>query len=218
METPRRWLAIGAIIAQPIFVAGWLVAGWLEGHHYSSARQDISDLAALTAHHATMNRVTLGVSGILTIVFALDLLRRVLDSTLAGVLVALSLPGLDNLSDTFFRLDCRAADAGCSAADAASSWHGKIHVIAFIIAAVATIAAPWVLARRMRAVDGWHDLAGKTRAFGVLTIVVLVASGVTTGTAAQGTSQRVAAVIVVSGLAALAWQVHRRTRSATMTA
>jgi hypothetical membrane protein len=223
MTIQRRWQAIGAIVAQAVFVAGWLVGGAIEGDGYSPMRHDISDLAALTAHHATLARLTLLVSGVLTIVFALDLLRRVLDSTLAGVLVALSLPGWDGFSDAFFRLDCRAADAGCSAADSAHSWHGTIHIVSFFVAAIATIAAPFVLARRMRVLTGWQDLVTRTRVFGVVVIVVLVVTGATVGTSVQGLTQRVAAVIVVSGLAALAWQVHRRAgqpddESATMTA
>jgi hypothetical protein len=69
--------------------------------------------------------------------------------------------GLDNLSDAFFRLDCRTADPGCTAA--ASSWHAKVHLAVGLISAVATIAAPFVLAARMRYVPGWRDLARPTR-------------------------------------------------------
>lgn len=214
-DMSRRVLAIGAIVAQLVFVAGWVVAGATEGHGYSSALHDISDLGALTAHHTTPFRISLAVAGGLTIAFGLFALRQVLDSTPAGVLVALSLPGFDTFSDTFFRLDCRAADVGCSAADATASWHGKVHVLTFLIAAVATIAAPFVLARRMRVVDGWHDLARPTWVFGFAVIAVLVLSGVTTGTSVQGWSQRLAAVVVVSGLAALAWQVRRRDTAPT---
>ena len=206
----RRVLAIGAIIGQLVFVAGWVVGGVAEGHGFSSARHDISDLGALTAHHTTSVRASLFVAGGLTIVFALIALREALGSTSAGVLVALSLPGWDSFSDGFFRLDCRAADVGCSASDSTASWHGKVHVVSFLIAAVATIAAPFVLSRRMRVVNGWNDLARPTRIFGFVVIAVLALAIVTTGTSVQGWTQRVAAVVVVSGLAALAWQVRRR--------
>src|SRR6185295_1007568 len=98
-----------------------------------------------------------GVSGVLTMAFAVGALRPALG--IAGWLVAVSLPALDNLGDVFFRLDCRAADAGCSASQATASWHGKMHIAVFLIAAIPTLIAPFVLSRRMAAVDGWRDLA-----------------------------------------------------------
>ena len=207
LHTERRtaWLAGAAIAAQLIFVAGWIVAGLLEGHGYSSAEHDISDLGALTAHHAWLVQLTQGISGVVTILFAILVLRRWFGG--AAWLVALSLPGLDNLSDTFFRLDCRAADAGCSTSDALSSWHAQIHLASFLVAALATIAAPFVLARRMKHLDGWGDFARPTRIFGLLFLAVFVVSGATTGTSVQGLTQRVAAVFVCTGLAVLAARV-----------
>src|SRR4051812_48205601 len=98
-RTRRTYLAIGTAVGQLVFVGGWLVLGFLEGHGYSPARHDISDLAALTAHHASADRLTLAVSGGVTIAFALSL-RQVFGG--AAWLLALSLPGLDNLTDVFF--------------------------------------------------------------------------------------------------------------------
>jgi hypothetical protein len=43
--------------------------------------------------------------------------------------------GLDNLSDAFFRLDCQAADPACTPAAAASSWHGKVHLVVGLVSA-----------------------------------------------------------------------------------
>src|SRR5436190_8947273 len=148
-------LAFGAIAAQVLFVGGWLIGGAIEGHGYSAGRDDISDLTALTAHYATFNRATLLVSGLLTAAFALWSLRPSLTVPGRGVpvsalLVAVSLPALDNLSDAFLRLDCRVADAGCSSSVAASSWHGTVHVVAFVVAAIPTLIAPFALSHRMR--------------------------------------------------------------------
>jgi hypothetical protein len=210
----RTWLAGAAIAAQVLFVGGWLVLGAIEGHGYSAGRHDISDLGALTAHHATASRLTEGIAGAVTIAFALLVLRPSLRSVggrepLGAWLVAVSLPGFDTMSDAFFRLDCRAADTGCAVADATASWHGKVHVACFAIAALATVAAPFVLSRRMRHVGGWQDLAVPTRIFGILTIVALAVTGVTTGTAIQGWTQRGAAVFVPLGIVALAWRALR---------
>jgi hypothetical protein len=207
--TTRQRLAWAAAGAQVLFVLGFLVLGAIEGHGYSAARHDISDLGALTAHHATAWAVVLGVSGALTVAFALGVLRPVFGGV-GPWLVALSLPALDHLGDVFFRLDCRAADAGCTTSASTASWHGKMHVAVFLVAAIPTIAAPFVLAARMRAVDGWRDWAGPTRAFGVAVIVVLVLSGATQGTSVQGAAQRVAVIVVTSGIAVLALRMARQ--------
>jgi hypothetical protein len=206
MSTYRVLVARAAALAQLVFVGGWLVIGALEGHGYRPMRHDISDLAALTAHHATADRVTLFVAGALTIAFAFAL-RHQLGN--AALLLALSLPGLDSLSDTFFRLDCRAADAGCSSSDAMASWHGTVHVVVFVVSALATVAAPFVLARAMRRREAWVGLARPTKVFGLLTIALLVATGATTGTAVGGLAQRIAATFVTGGVAVLAWQAGR---------
>jgi hypothetical protein len=211
-------LAIAAIAAQVVFVGGWLIGGAIEGHGFSAGRHDISDLAALTAHHANFNRATLFVSGLLTLAFALWALRPSLTIPGQGVpvgavLVALSVLSLDSLSDTFFRLDCRAADAGCSASHAASSWHGKIHVLAFLIAAIPTVVAPFALSRRMRAIPAWSDLARPARVFGVVFLVVFLATGASQGSGLQGWTQRAAATMAAAGLVALAVRVLRLART-----
>ncbi len=153
------------------------------------------------------------VSGLLTAAFALWALR--LSLTVAGrrvavsaVLVAVSLPALDNLSDAFFRLDCRPADAGCTSSVAASSWHGTIHVIGFVVAAIPTFA----LSRRMRAVEGWSDLTRPARVFGVALLVGFVATAASQRSSAQGWTQRIAATLAASGVAALAVRVLRLAR------
>ncbi|WP_427894520.1 DUF998 domain-containing protein [Kribbella sp. GL6] len=223
MNDVRRSLAAGVIAAQLLFVGGWLVLGATEGRGYSAARHDISDLGALTAQHATAYRLTVGIAGFVTIAFALLVLSPSLRSAgRAGVagawLVALSLPGLDTMSDAFFQLDCRAADAGCTPSDAFGSWHGKAHLISFVISALATVAAPFVLSRAMRRVAGWRELAGPTRAFGILTILLLAATGATTGTTVQGLTQRVAAVVITAAVAFLGWRVLRLTSRSPRTA
>jgi hypothetical protein len=210
----RNSLSVAAIGAQALFVASWMWFGAIEGGGYSPAAHDISDLGALTADNALIFRLCVGVAGAVTMAFAIGALRPALDrdgyGTAVGAwLVALSLPGLDGVTDTFFRLDCRAADPGCSPADAMSSWHGTAHVVVFAVAALATVAAPFALASRMRHVDGWGDLVRPTRLFGVVVIVLLSASLAASGTPVQGVTQRVAATIIPLGVVALAVRVLR---------
>jgi hypothetical protein len=212
------WLSWGAIAGQLLFMGAWLVLGMIEGDGYDPGRHDVSDLGALTAHHALLWQAVLGVSGALGIAFAIWALRPVLAlpdrrGPLGAWLVALSLPVLDNFSDTFFRLDCRAADAGCTSSAAASSWHGQAHLVAFGIAAIATFIAPFALAHRMRLLDRWRDVVRPARAFGVLFILGFVGVAATIGTDIQGWTQRGLIVFACSGLIALARRVEHVARS-----
>jgi hypothetical protein len=214
MKRTSVWLAWGAIAGQALFIGGWLVVGAIEGRGYSFARDDISDLSALTARYPWADLATVGISGVLTIAFAVWALRPALTlsgrrSPVGAWLVALSLPGLDNLGDVFFRLDCRAADAGCSVSRATASWHGTAHVVVASIAGVATIVAPFALARRMRLVDGWRDLARPTRIFGVITVAGVLAYAALDSTSVGGLAQRALAVWVPLGIVALAVRVRR---------
>jgi hypothetical protein len=202
-------LACAAAAAQLVFIGSFLVAGAAEGHGYDAMRHDISDLGALTAHHATPFLLALFGTGAVTMAFGLLVVSRLLGPT-SGVLVALSLPGFDNLTDTFFRLDCRAADAGCSTSEAVSSWHGLLHMVCFGVAALATVAAPFVAARAMRRTGVWQEKAAAARWFGVLTIGLLTATGAASGSPVQGAAQRVAATVIPLGLAGFALLVARR--------
>jgi hypothetical protein len=181
-------------------------------------RDDISDLGALTAHHATVFRLLLLVTGAVTMVFGLVVVGPVFGSPSAGVLVALSLPAFDNFTDFFFRLDCRAADPGCTASRAASSWHGVAHLVCFAVAALATVIAPFVLGRAMSREEASRSWARPVRWFGILTVVLLVVTGAASGSPVQGLAQRVAATVIPLGLAALAWLVVEQQRPAVRVA
>ena len=91
-----------------------------------------------------------------------------------------------------------------------ASWHGTMHVAVFVVAAVATVAAPFALASRMRLSDSWRDLAGRARAFGFVTIGLLAVTAATVGTPVQGLTQRFAATVISLGIVVLAWRVARQ--------
>ncbi len=213
----RARLAWGAIAAQVLFTLGWLALGVIEGHGYSAISDDISDLSSLTAHAAGIMRVVCGVSGALTIAFAIWALRPALaipgrPTPISAWLVAASLPALDNLSDAFFRLDCRAADAACPASVAAASWHGTMHVVVGTVAGLATIAAPFALSFRMRKIEAWRDLARPALVFGGVVVLGVLAYSALEGSGG-GWTQRLLAVIVCSGIVVLAVRVLRLARA-----
>jgi hypothetical protein len=214
----RARLAWGAIAAQVLFTLGWLALGVIEGHGYSAISDDISDLSSLTAHAAGIMRVVCGVSGALTIAFAIWALRPALAipgrrTPISAWLVAASLPALDNLSDAFFRLDCRAADAGCPASVAAASWHGTMHVVVGTVAGLATIAAPFALSFRMRKIEAWRDLARPALVLGGVVVLGVLAYSALEGSGGGGWTQRLLAVIVCSGIVVLAVRVLRLARA-----
>ena len=210
----RRLLSFGAIGGLAVFCGGWILAEGLEGHGYSIARHDISDLGALTAHYAPLIRVTDAIGGLLVMAFALFALAPALAApgrrvALGAVTLAASLPSFDTATDALFRLDCRAADHGCSVAQATTSWHGKAHIIAFAVSALASIATPFLLARRMRMLDAWRDLARPTRIFGIVFIVLLAATIPMTDTSIGGWAQRAVILYTCVGVAALAMRTAR---------
>jgi uncharacterized protein DUF998 len=211
--TPRTiWLARAVIVAQIVFTAAWIIGGVLEDAAYSSARDDISDLGALTAHLPWVWLVPQGITGVLTIAFALGALRPALSvaghrEPISTWLTAFSLMGLDNLTDPLFRLDCRAADSGCTAGMAATSWPGTIHVVVGIVAALATVVAPFALARRMRLLNTWRDLAPGAIAFGVTFLILTVLYAVLNGRNGSGYAQRASCLLVSAGVVILARRV-----------
>jgi len=212
-------LAIGAVGAQVLFVGAALVLGALEGHGYQAARHDVSDLGALTAHHVAIWLPVMGITGALTMAFAVGALRPALSRPhlpppISAWLVAVSLPALDNLGDAFFRLDCRMADAGCTTAAATASWHGKMHYAVFFLAAIPTLVAPFALARRMARLEEWIDLARPVQRFGFVVIASFVVTLATADTTVQGWTQRGLILIVCGGIAALAVLVVRRSNPA----
>jgi uncharacterized protein DUF998 len=208
------WCVIAAMV---IFNAGWLLAGALERHGYSPARHDVSDLTAITAHHAWVMFAAQGIAAAATIAFAIGALRPSLAlagrrDALGAWLLAGSLMAVDNVSDIFFRLDCRAADPRCTLAASATSTHGKVHIGVGIATAAVTLAVPFVLARRMRSVSGWRDFSRPTLVFGIVFAAAMVSYGSLDHSSVQGYAQRAAIVLASIGVAALAIRVRTLAR------
>lgn len=177
-----------------MFDLGWLIVGAIEGDGYSPARHDISDLGAVTASHPWVMTVAQEIAGVLVVASALWALRPSLAlpnrrDALGVWLLAGSLIALDNIGDFFLRLDCRAADAGCTMAKAIASVHGTLHIVIALVAAAMTIAAPFVLARRCDFyLDGatWHDLRSRSACSSLRRLVTYA---LLDGAAVQGSSK-----------------------------
>jgi hypothetical membrane protein len=207
-----RALARAAIAGQALVTAAWLIGETVQTGGYSVAGHDISDLGALTADHPWIILIAQGVSGVFTMTFALLVLRPALAArghygAISAWLVALSAAGLDDLSDAFFRLDCRAADPGCTEMVATSSWHGAIHGIVGSVTFVILVIAPFALARRMRLVPAWRSLAGPAFGYGVLLLLSVSIYAALSLTAVAGYAQRAVALLGSLGVIVLALRV-----------
>ncbi len=214
----KRRLAVtlswGAIIGQTLFTVAWIVSDSLQRGAFSPLRENISDLGALTATYPWIIRTAQGISGLLTICFAIFVLGPTLvlpgqRTALGAWLLALSGVAVDDLSDAFFQLDCRGSDPGCTTAASMASWHGRIHAIVGTVTFILMVVAPFVLARSMRKLPRWRSLARPTRYFGAGLGVLLVAYAGLTGQDGVGTLQRVIALSASAGVCLLAVRVVR---------
>lgn len=219
---PRRAIALSraAIAAQVLFAVAMIACGFLQGPHYSAWRHDISDMGALTAPNAWLWLVPQGLAGAVTMAFALAAFAPSLEENgrggaLGGWLVALTLSGLDNLSDAFFRLDCRPGDPGCSPAMSIASWHARLHLGVALVTMFVTALTPFVLAWRFRSLAGWRDLARPAFGFGVLFGSGLAGYALLRGGGGAGVAQRAFFLLNSAGVTTLAVRVEKLARNRT---
>jgi len=152
---PIRLAGFCGVAAFVTVNVAWIAGGLAQPASFSSARDDISDLGAVTASSAWIyNQIGANLTGLLVVGLALGL-WRVLSPDLLGRLGAavLLVAGAGAFLDGLFRLDCRGIDAGCTNA----SWHSHAHKVESGITAAATLAAPLILALAFRRIPLWRD-------------------------------------------------------------
>jgi|GEM_PF-2452250 len=207
-------LAQSVIVVQILFTVGWIIAGLLQEDGYSIANHDISDMGAKTAPHPWLYMLPTGITGIVTIWFSIRALRPILKVSgiqrpIGAWFLALSLMGLDNFSDMFFQLDCRAIDPGCSQEVAAASVQGKLHIIVALVSVLFTVIAPFALSRHMRNLEDWKDLKSKTIIFGLFFLAALIGYIITDGSYGHGYIQRIMCLMLSFGIIVLARRVSK---------
>jgi hypothetical protein len=213
----RPWAWMG-IAAQVVFVVSWLAAAFWQGSRYSVVKQSISDMYALTAPHGVFLVILYTICGAATIGFALFSARPTLRpggraATVGSVLLALSVAGLGDLLSPFERLACRAADPGCTTATAVSNSGGKLDGNLTGIGVLLLVVAAFFLAHAMQRTPGWRAWAPPTRWTAVLIVALTIAEALTkANTGFYGLIERLIAVTVAAGLAALGIGILRRSR------
>ena len=214
----RLWAWL-AIVAQVVFVATWLAAGFWQGPGYSAIAYSISDMYAVGVPHAHFLTVAFTDCGAATILFALFSVRPVLRrggrlARVGSVLLALSVAGLGNLLSEGEQLACRISDPGCTTALQLSNTGGKMDSILSTGGAVLLVIAGFLLAAAMRQVPSWRAWVRPVRWTSALLFALLVATALTGGPSGlSGLFERLFAGVGAAAIAALATGILRRTRN-----
>ena len=98
------------------FVIGWAAGGLAQPDAYSLVDDSVSDLGALSADQAWIyNQVGANLTGLLVAALAYGLWKAGIPGFSGRIgVIALAVMGIGQFFDGWFRLDCRAIDAGCS--------------------------------------------------------------------------------------------------------
>jgi Protein of unknown function (DUF998) len=144
-----RALAAAALLAQLLFVAGWLVAGALEPG-YDHVEQTVSELGARTAAHPWIVNTAFVLLGVSVAALAAGVLR-VLPRSRARLAAALgfAVSGACLAAAGLLPLDCPATiDAGCERAllDGDAPWQTYAHGYAGLLSRVAFLVTPFAIA------------------------------------------------------------------------
>lgn len=222
----RRWARV-SVAAQVAFVASWILAAAWQGPRYSVLAHSISDMYAVTAPGAAFLVVVFTAAGAATMWFALRSLLPMLRSALGSAsgtarglatagswLLALSVFGLGDLLTFTERLDCRMADAGCTAAKQTSNLGGTLDGTLTTLGFFLLVIGGFLLAAAMKRAPGWQSLVRTTRWFMVTIIVLFFADAVAQHNGLGGLLERLAALAGAAWIAFLAAGVSRRSRAA----
>ena len=80
--------------------------------------------------------------------------------------------GLGQFFDGWFRLDCRAIDAGC--AGGGTGWQVAAHEIESLVTVLGLLVSVFALARSFKEAERWHDLRRPSLIAGFATIAVFI--------------------------------------------
>lgn len=166
--------AICGLLTPITFVVGWLFGALAQPDAYNLITDQVSDLGALTADDAWIyNRIGANLTGLLVVALAYGLWKVGLPGRSGKVgVIALAVMGVGQFFDGWFRLDCRAIDAGCE--NGGTSWHVIAHSIESIFTVLGLLVAVFALARAFKQSERWRDLRIPTliAAFATTAIVI----------------------------------------------
>ena len=202
-----RVAGVCGLLALVTSTVGWVAGGLAQPSSYSPARDDISDLGAVTANSAWIyNQVGANLTGVLVAVLAIGLWRA-LSPDLLGRLgaAALLVAGAGSFLDGLFRLDCRGIDAACTN----DSWHPHAHKIESGITAAALLVAPVLFALAFRRNPAWRDAWLPS----LLVLPAIIVANVVFSAVGNGAATRAGTVVAFVWIAFVgAWLLRESSR------
>ena len=209
----KRLLALAGMAAPIVLTFGWIIAGLIQGDAYSVSSQEISDLGALTADHAWFWNAATCISGALVVAFAFGLEAELgkLRSGLFGA-VLIGVVGAGSFLDGLVREDCPLSTSdSCQALrdGPGLSWHHQAHDIESLIVGLASLLAPFVLARAFARLPAWSDLRAVSLIVGGTMVAVLLAYIALYGESGGGVMQRLLLSVFLLWMFVIALRLHR---------
>lgn len=186
---PARLAGACGLLAFVAGTLGWVAGGFAQPADYSVARDDISDLGAVTAAGPWLyNQVGANLTGLLLLLCALGVWRAVSPSVLGRLGAgALALAGLGSFLDGLFRLDCRGIDAACTN----HTWHSHAHKLESGFTAGFTLAAPVLLGLAFRRIPAWRGAWLPT----ILTVPAIIVANIVFSALGDGAATRAGTVV-----------------------
>ena len=171
---PLRMCAFCGLLSPIAFVIGWAAGGLAQPDAYSLVDDSVSDLGAMTADRAWIyNQVGANLTGLLVAALAYGLWKVRIPGLSGRIgVIALAVMGIGQFFDGWFRLDCRAIDAGCSAGG--NGWPVVAHEIESLFTVLGLLVSVFALARAFKKAEGWRDLRMPSLIAGFATIVVFI--------------------------------------------
>jgi hypothetical membrane protein len=200
-------LAVLGVIACTL---AWTTASAIQPG-YSSIRDDLSALAALGAAHPWITMAGEFLLGAGIVALATGLVRALSGrDAVVGCCLLLS-AGVAACIQAVAREDCPTQLTTCAARvrTGAVSWHHTLHGIASVLAFLALLAAPPVLARPFRNDAAWRDLATYSTATAIVGLALLVAYVSTAETGVVGLTQRLFLVAPLAWIAVAGMRLSR---------
>jgi len=203
----RAWFA-GAcgLLAFVTFNAGWIAADLAQPQAFSPARDDISDLGALTASSPWLyNQLAANLSGLLVIALGIGVWLALSPSRLGRVgAAAVIVAGAGTFLDGTFRLDCQGIDVACTN----NSWHSQAHKIESASTVGAIFIAFLALALALRRTATWRD----TWIPMLAALPSIFVANIAFSSIGDGAATRAGTVVVFSALGFLGVRLIQKTR------
>jgi hypothetical protein len=192
---PARVAGICGLLAFVTAAVGWVAGGFAQPAAYSVARDDISDLGAVTAASPWLyNQIGANLTGLLVLVCALGLWRSVGPSVLGRLgAAAMAVVGIGGFLDGLFRLDCRGIDAACTN----HTWHAHAHKIESGFTGAAVLLAPLLCAFAFRKLPHWRGAWLPS----LLTLPAIIVANLVFSPVGDGAATRAGTVVAFAWIA-----------------